>query len=498
MTTAVQDERDVGPQPGPQTMALASPADILVYGGQAGGGKTIGLLLEAIRHRAVPGFGAVIFRRTRPMITAEGSMWDQSFELYGGMGTPRESTLEWTFDCSRCEAEPGVLGPPGESSVKFSHMEHEKNRLDWAGAQIAMLGYDQLETFTARQFFFMLSRNRTTLRDHRGRPIRPYVRATANPDADSWLAEFIAWWWDPDTGYAIPERAGVVRYLLRVNDELHWGPDPASLLARFPEIDPDRFPPKSVTFIPSSIYDNPILLRNDPGYLSNLMSLPTVERERLLHGNWKVKSVAGGMFPLGCFEIVPAAPARAVRIRYWDAAATPGAGDWSAGVRLAWADGTFYVEHVVRDRWGTKERDDAILQTAETDARLYDLDGSTNSVTQIHQTEPGASGKDSARAFVRLLNRFTARVDPVPTGSKVVRAGPYSAQAQAGNVKLVAGAWNRAFIDEHAAFYTEGHPDDQVDAASGAYNRLAPYVHALEERERQRRTHGGEIPFRRR
>lgn len=503
MSAAAEEVRDVGPQAGPQTDFLESRADIVVYGGQAGGGKTYGLLLEAIRYRAVPGFGAVIFRRTRPMITAEGSMWDQSFEIYGGMGTPKEGALEWEFDCARFEVEPGtdVPGPPGTSSVKFAGMEHEKDRLGWAGAQIPLVCYDQLETFTAQQFFFMLSRNRTTLKDHRGRPIRPYIRATANPDADSWLAEFIAWWWDPDTGYAIPERSGVLRYFLRVNDEIHWGDDPDELLARFPEVDPEKFPPKSLTFIPSSVYDNPILLRNDPGYLSNLMSLPTVERERLLHGNWKVKRVAGGAFPLGCFEILPAAPARAIRIRYWDEAATPeGAetpGDWTAGVLFAWADGVFYVEHVVRGRWKSSERDAAILQTAETDSRLRDLDGETNTVTQIHQQEGGSSGKDRARAFVRLLAGYPARVD-IPTGSKPVRADPYSAQAQVGNVKLVAGDWNRAFIDEHAAFYTEGHNDDQVDAASGAFNRLAPFVHAIEEDRKARQRHTGKIPFKRR
>jgi hypothetical protein len=70
----------------------------------------------------------------------------------------------------------------------------------------------------------MLSRNRSVC------GIRPYVRATTNPDAESWVAEFIQWWWDPATGYAIPERSGVLRYMVQINDVIHWGNTPAELV----------------------------------------------------------------------------------------------------------------------------------------------------------------------------------------------------------------------------------------------------------------------------
>ena len=77
------------PQEGPQEVFLCTPADIAIYGGAAGGGKTFALLLEALRHSANPGFGAVIFRRQSIQITQEGGLWDSSFEVYGGIkGAP--------------------------------------------------------------------------------------------------------------------------------------------------------------------------------------------------------------------------------------------------------------------------------------------------------------------------------------------------------------------------------------------------------------------------
>ena len=81
----------IRPQPGPQEAALASGADILIYGGAAGGGKTFGLLLDPLRFIGVPGYGAVVLRRQYPDITATGGMWDESFNLYphAGGGPPR-------------------------------------------------------------------------------------------------------------------------------------------------------------------------------------------------------------------------------------------------------------------------------------------------------------------------------------------------------------------------------------------------------------------------
>jgi hypothetical protein len=177
---------------------------IAIYGGAAGGGKTWALLMEPIYHiKTVPGFGAVIFRRTFPEITNEGGLWDNSYELYLQLGgKPNQTDLSWEF-------------PPYGNMIKFAHMQHEHDRFKWHGAQIPLIGFDELTTFTATQFFYMLSRNRSTC------GVTPYLRGTTNPDADSWMAKFIGHWIDSD-GYAIPERSGEVHWFVRVDDTPVW------------------------------------------------------------------------------------------------------------------------------------------------------------------------------------------------------------------------------------------------------------------------------------
>lgn len=432
------------PQRGPQEMFDRTAADIAILGGAAGGGKTWALLREPVRHVHNPRFGAVIFRRTYPQITNEGGMWDESEMMYGHVGAvPRESGLEWAF--------------PSGASVKFAHMQHEKDRESWKGAQIPLICFDQLEDFTESQFFYMLSRNRSTS------GVRPYIRATCNPDADSWLATFLAWWIDQETGYPIQERAGVLRWFVRVETAIAWAGTPEELIAQYPGL-----LPKSVTFIPAKLEDNVMLEEIDPGYRANLMALPFVERERLLGGNWKVRPLAGMVFDRSKFDIVDAIPAGCDELRYWDKAGTsesenPGAA-FSAGVRMAVhrATGVYYVRHVVRGQWSALQREKQIKQTAE-------LDG--HEVTIWTEQEPGSGGKESAQSTVRMLAGWSVWAEPV-TGDKLTRAMPYAAQVEAGNVKLLRGEWNEPYLAEHHAFPT-AKLKDQVDASSGAFNKLA-------------------------
>jgi len=150
--------------------------------------NTWALEAEPLRYiQTVPGFGGVMFRRTSVQVLNKGGMWDESFTIYPHLGAESNLTrLEWTF-------------PPHSNRIRFGHMEHEKTRFDWQGAQIPYIGWDELTHFTEEQFFYMLSRNRSTC------GVRPYVRATTNPDADSWVANFISWWIHPETGLPIPE-----------------------------------------------------------------------------------------------------------------------------------------------------------------------------------------------------------------------------------------------------------------------------------------------------
>jgi len=268
----------IRPQEGYQMTFAASPADIVIGGAAAGVGKTFSLLLEHLRHKDVDGFGSVIFRRTSPQIRNEGGLWDTSMTLYPLAGAiPRQSSLEWIFSES--------------NKLKFSHIEYEKNIHDWQGSQIPFIGFDELTHFSKKMFFYLLTRNRSVC------GVNPYVRATCNPDPDSWVAEFISWWIDQETGFAIPERDGVLRYLVVDGENYIWGDTKAEVIEKAQHIlaevieksgiDPNEFV-KSVTFISGSIYDNKELLKTNPAYLGNLLAQDKATQAALLHSNWKV------------------------------------------------------------------------------------------------------------------------------------------------------------------------------------------------------------------
>jgi hypothetical protein len=269
----------IRPQPGYQEKVLTNPADIVISGAAAYVGKTYGLLLEAVRNVNVPRYGGVIFRRTSVQIRNEGGLWDTSKEIYGGMrAEPKESTLEWVFR--------------GGTKIKFSHLEYEKNIYDWQGAQIAFIGFDELTHFTEKMFFYLLSRNRSLC------GVDPYVRATCNPDPDSWVATLIEWWIDPETGFPIPERDGAVRYFIKNGANYIWGDSREEveekawfllepLISESGLLAKDFI--KSLSFVSGSIYDNKRGLEVNPGYLGNLLSQDEQTQAQLLYGNWKIK-----------------------------------------------------------------------------------------------------------------------------------------------------------------------------------------------------------------
>ena len=173
----------------------------------------------------------------------------------------------------------------------------------------------------------------------------------------------------------------------------------------------------------------------------------------------------GGMFPVERFQIVEHAPAPAdilASVRYWDKAGTSGGGAYTAGVLMhKLRDGRFCVSDVRRGQLGALDRERLIKQTAEVDGKTIEI--------EVEQ-EPGSGGKESAEATIRMLAGWTVRADR-PTGDKEIRAEPYAAQVQGGNVMLVRGDWNRAFMDEHEMF-PNGKYKDQVDAAGAAFAKL--------------------------
>jgi predicted phage terminase large subunit-like protein len=435
---------EIRPQPGPQTVFLQSKADIAIFGGAAGGGKSYSLLLEPCYHVLNEKFRCVIFRRTQPMIRQPGGLWDASQSIYARLGAAaREQSLEWRF--------------PSGAIVKCAGMELEADCYDWQGSEICLVAFDEMSQFTERQFFYLLSRNRSTC------GVKPYVRGTCNPDSDSWLRTFLQWWIDDASGLPIPERAGVLRYFVRRDDALNWAATPEELVEKF-GADAE---PKSVTFIPAKVTDNKLLLQKDPAYVSNLKALPMVDRRRLLDGDWNVRAAAGNFFRRAWFQIVDSAPAETVaRVRFWDRAASeqkPGTDpDATVGLLLSRdKSGVYYIEHVAKMFATPGAVTAAMVNIAVADGK--------QTTVAFHQ-DPASAGVMEAEATSRALDGFYVRFTPA-SGSKETRAKPISAQCEAGNVKIVRGPWNDAFIHELESFPTGRH-DDQVDALSGAHEIL--------------------------
>jgi predicted phage terminase large subunit-like protein len=446
---------DIRPQPGGQEQFLSSSADIAIYGGAAYAGKTYGLLLEPLRHIGVPGFSALCFRRDMTQVTQTGGLWDTAREIYPQFGlTPIGNPMEYRRK-------------NGTALIRFAGIEHEKDVNKFDGAQIPLIMFDQLESFTYHQFFYLMSRNRSLC------GVVPYIRATCNPNPDSWLARFIGWWIDQDTGYPIKERGGVVRYFVRRGEILHWSDTRKELRDQFNDV--EDYDIKSATFIPGTIFDNKIGLIGNPEYLGNLKALSLVERERLLGGNWKIRAAAGLLYRREWCPVIDTAPDQEnleAIVRGWDLAATEATEQnnpaWTVGVKLARykrrhpADAKRYVVlDVVRRQASPAKVQQLILDTAEQDG---------HSVRIRVPQDPGQAGKDQAQRFISMLSGYDARARQ-ESGDKQTRFLPFSAQAESANIDVVRGHWNDDYYRSLEAF-PDGAVKDDADASSAAFDEL--------------------------
>jgi predicted phage terminase large subunit-like protein len=268
-----------------------------------------------------------------------------------------------------------------------------------------------------------------------------------------------------------PDRSAIVVIMQRLHER-----DPSGLIiARelgyehlmLPmEFEPDRACKTSIGFTDPRTYPGELLF-------PERFSAEVVARDKKVMGSYATAGQfqqrpaprEGGMFKPAWFEIVDAAPAGGKACRAWDLAATVDTGkndpDWTAGVRMRLVDGIYYIEHAVRERASPDGVERLIRNTAAQDGVPVEV--------RIPQ-DPAAGGKAWALNIIRQLAGFNARSER-PVGTKEARATPLSAQAEAGNVKIVKGAWNQAFLDEIGMFPNAAH-DDQVDAVSDAFNAL--------------------------
>jgi len=285
-------------------------------------------------------------------------------------------------------------------------------------------------------------------------------------EADSKIVRDKTWAWTTDDFLTrFSDSAGLLMIMTRWHVD-----DPVGRLM-------EQFPHATILRYPAIAEKDEKNRRKGEALFPQLKSLSFLAEQRkvMTQGGWESEYqqnpiiVGGGVIPIEKLRVVSSFDRRKIlrSVRYFDKASSHGGtGAFTAGVVMhRMLDGRYVIEHVIRGRWGALQREENIKKLVNADAKLFD-----NYEVGIEQ-EPGSGGKESAENTVRNLAGKRVFVDRV-TGSKEVRAEPFIAQVQNDNVWLVAGQWNREFRDECEAWPAGTH-NDQVDAAAGAFNRLA-------------------------
>jgi predicted phage terminase large subunit-like protein len=415
------------PTPRQEAFLLLRELEVF-FGGGAGGGKSVALLMAALQYVDVPGYDALLLRPSLAELQLAGGLIELSHDwLAGRRASWSAETKTWRFP------GPGRSGTGG-ASLGFGYLSDGNDLLRYSGSSYSFVGFDELTRISEvlyRRMFRVLRQptgadppaapDGTRLADV---PIR--IRATSNPG----------------------------------------GPGHAWVKQRF--VDPATREP-DVIYLPSRLTDNPHL--NHDEYAALLAELPSAERARLLTGDWEIPD-DGELFQRDWFQLIEPhqVPERTRAVRYWDLAGTEPSSanrdpDYTVGLRLELhsQSGNFYITDIVRERKAPGAIEQLVAATAKRDGRTIPI--------RIEQ-EPGASGKALAARYKRqVLRGYTVGSSRV-TGPKDVRARPVAAAAENGLIHIVRGRHTNDFLDELTAFPHGAH-DDCVDALAGAHTHLA-------------------------
>ena len=377
-----------------------------LYGGAAGGGKSVALLADALRYVDTPGYNALLLRRTFPALMKPEALIPLSHSwLQGTSAQWSGDNRRWTF--------------PSGATLSFGYLDTEVDKYQYQGAAYQFIGFDELTQFTSSQYQYLFSRLRRNV-EQEDIPVR--IRAASNPGGEGheWVYQ----------RFFVEENAGRC-------------------------------------FIPAKLDDNPHLDAEE--YRKSLSELPLVERMQLEHGDWTV-SQPGEWFKREWFPIVKATdvPGNVRKVRFWDFASTkPHATnrdpDFCVGTLMAEAGGRYWVLDVRRFRKGPAETEAEVVACAVSDGKGV----------EIHvEQEPGSQSALYIDSLARNALKGFALFGHIASANKRTRAKPLSSASDRKGVSLVEGQWNREWIDELEAFPRKGIHDDQVDSASGAFERL--------------------------
>lgn len=400
------------PTPKQRAFLLMNDTKEILYGGAAGGGKSVAQLMAALQYVDIPGYSAILFRKTYADLSLPGALIDMSKQWL--MPFVESKEVKWS------EKEKQYVFPSG-ATLNFGYLESGNDCYRYQGAEFQYIGMDEVTHIDPANYRYLFSR----LRKPKSLQVPLRFRATANPGGQ--FGEY---------------------YYQRFFVE---GKDAGRI------------------FIGAGIDDNPYL--DAEAYKESLAELDPIERERLLNGNWEIKA-NGDMFNRHWFNIVPASdiPPAAKRVRFWDMASTDPSKrkgknkrepDWSVGFKLAHYQGMYWIEDIIRVQKTPHDLEQIIGDTAK-------LDGYGVAIRM--EKEPGSSGEITIDHYSRNVLRGYDFVGLASTGSKVERARTASAASQAGKVFISQRCRNMLpFLDE-ADLFPYGLHDDTIDGFSGAFN----------------------------
>ena len=466
------------PQPGPQTEFIQSTAEIRIYAGPMGTGKTFALLLDwMVRGAAVDNAVGLICRQNANDVTIGGGLWDEAKKVFGadrpgsGVRMREGSSLD-----ARWSATGSVLS---FRHLKDGSVENKK------GPGFSWIGIEEATQVSMASIIWLLQRMRSV------HGIRPVMAMTTNPDPFHALRDWVDWYvLETDDGSAPldPAKSGIVRYTMAhtTTGRRVFGSTPAEV-AELAEGEPADA--MSYTVIVATLDDNKILNEADPRYRSKFSQMSPSERAKNLGGDWNAKPETGGMLRRSRWGVVTEPLYPIVRAaRGWDKAATrPSQSnpdpDFTAGVKWLWDErGNAYLAGLAACR-------EEPAEVAKLQRSTATLDGPA--VDQAFFVDPAAAGKFDALSTEQNLraSRRCGRVQSYPAGNKtdqkVINATPLSKALEQGRVYLLAGPWlDEPYRDAGEAPRTIGEllwsqvgvfvdadaKDDVVDAASVGFN----------------------------
>lgn len=467
----------IGPASPKQVMMLQASASTAVIGGAAGSGKSHIALLFPLKYKDDPYFRGVIFRRTTGELQ---DLWDRACEMYPKL----YPTDDRGRSPVRIHQQKMRITFPSGATLFFSYLEHEKDKYKHQGKEYTFVLFDEATHFSQTQMEYLRGRLRSSRSENAIQMV-----LTCNPDPDSVIYNWIEWYLLED-GLPDPDKDGVTRYYRMEGGDYVWADDRKELEAIYGSGHDSGI--QDFTFISATCYDNPVLLENDPGYVSRLKANNEVDVQRLLYGNWKVRQSAAGVMKREWFHIADQEPAWTdvvKTVRAFDFAGTLKSDsnpspDYTSSVKMSkLKNGTYFIHEVRRCRIRYGEWVDWILQCSVDDGGKVDV---------IIPIDPNPAAAAASQMLARTLSEKGLFVRRFKTsGRKIDRARPFASMLLNGGISILKDCAvdeenninydNTFYFKECEAFDGErrkgenGH-DDMVDATADAFMALAQKI----------------------